>query len=92
MPSTSTFQAGLLRPPTISVPAARCVPITAVRPARTEAMSAGLGTIVVVFTRFSISIPAACSCACKFCHASALCASASSGMLPSAATPTYPLR
>ena len=73
MPSTSTFQAGLLRPPMISVPAARCVPSTAARPARTLATSAGLRTIVVIFTRFSISMPAARSCACKFCHANALC-------------------
>jgi hypothetical protein len=70
MPSTSTFQAGLLRPPMISVPAARCVPNTAARPARTLATAAR--SIVVIFTRFSISIPAARSCACIFCHASAL--------------------
>ena len=35
----------------ISVPAARCVPSTAARPARTLATSAGLRTIVVIFTR-----------------------------------------
>ena len=43
MPSTSTFQAGLLRPPMISVLAGRCVPNTAARPVRTEAISLNAG-------------------------------------------------
>jgi len=47
IPSTSTFPAGLLRPPMISVLARRCVPSTAARPARTLATSAGSRTIVV---------------------------------------------
>ena len=34
IPSTSTFQAGLARPPIISVLAGRCVPSIAARPAR----------------------------------------------------------
>ena len=91
MPSTSTFQAGLLRPPTTSVLAGLWVPSTAARPARTLATSAGSRTIVVIFTKFSISIPEARSCACKFRHANAHCASASSGELPSAAMPIGPL-
>ena len=91
MPSTSTFQAELLRPPMISVPATRCVPSTAARPARTLATSVGSRAIVVIFTKFPISIPAARSCACKFRHANAHCASASSGTLPSEAMPTCPL-
>ena len=47
-------------------------------------MSLGLRTIVVIFTKFSISMPAARSCTCKLRHDSAHCASASSGTLPSA--------
>ena len=92
MPSTSTFQAGLARPPMMSMLAGRCVPSTAERPARTEAISAGLRTIVVNFAKFLISITAARSCACKFRQANAHCASASSGTLPSVAVPTCPLR
>ena len=81
MPSTSTFYAGVLRPPTISVLADRCAPNSAARPARP----------VVIFTGFSISIPAAGSRACSVAptrHSP----SASSGTLPLAAMPTLRLR
>ena len=55
MPSTSTFYAGVLRPPTISVLADRCAHNSAAWPPRP----------VVIFTGFSISIPAAGSRACS---------------------------
>jgi hypothetical protein len=69
IPSTSTFQAGLAMPPTINVLAGRWAPRTSARPARTAGISSGFGMIVVIFTRFSISMPAARSWACKFRHA-----------------------
>ena len=47
-------------------------------------MSLGFVQIVVIFTKFSISMPAARSCTCKLRHDSAHCASAPSGTLPSA--------
>ena len=52
----------------INVPATRCVHSTAARATRPAARSAGSRTIVVIFTKFSISIPAARSCARKFRH------------------------
>ena len=55
MPSTSTFYAGVLRPPTISVLTDRCAQ---------QCRSAGARP-VVIFTGFSICIPAAGSRACS---------------------------
>jgi hypothetical protein len=54
-----------------------CEPSTAARPERTAGMSASLRTIVVIFTRFSMLMPAERSCASKLCHANLVCVSAS---------------
>src|SRR3954451_24094512 len=81
MPSTSIFQAGLARPPTMSVLAGLRSPSTLLRPSRAAARSPWFGRMVVILTRLSKVMPAALSCASRFCQARRLCSTISSGRL-----------